>query len=132
MHKAKKGRIEIIPMIDVVFFLLVFSMLSALSMAEVNLLSPDVPMSGGSGGGEANRITVNLMKGQLFLTFETPNRREQVPATPATVGTLVKEEYDSNPQVIVLMNVQDNVPFDIGARLMDSVERAGAPVIVPG
>jgi biopolymer transport protein ExbD len=130
-YEPRKGRIEIIPMIDVVFFLLVFSMLSALQMAELNLLSPEVPKAGGARG-EANRITVNLIRGQVFLTFETPDRREQVRTSEAGIEALVRAERERNPRVIVLLNVSDAVPFDVGARLLDRVERSGAPVIVPG
>jgi biopolymer transport protein ExbD len=39
----RRGRIEIIPMIDVMFFLLVTFMLASLSMHSLNLLRVDLP-----------------------------------------------------------------------------------------
>lgn len=40
---AKKARIEIIPMIDAIFFLLVFFMFSSLSMVKMNALGVTLP-----------------------------------------------------------------------------------------
>lgn len=129
---AKKGRIEIIPMIDVVFFLLVFSMLSALSMAEINRLAADVPKSGGMGGGGVNRITVNDIKGKLFLTYETPYRVGQLPVKQVSdITTLLSTERKRNPDVAVLINVEDTVPFSKGAAIVDAVKGANVPLVIP-
>lgn len=131
-HKAKKGRIEIIPMIDVVFFLLVFSMLSALSMAELNRLQTDVPKAGSTGGGTVNRITVNDIKGKLFLTYETPYRVGQLNLKSVTeIEPLISKEFKRNPQVAVLINVADEATFEEGAAIVDQVKGSGAPLVVP-
>lgn len=47
----KKARIEIIPMIDAIFFLLVFFMFSSLSMVKMNGLPVTLPKSPGKAGG---------------------------------------------------------------------------------
>ncbi|HEY3265442.1 MAG TPA: biopolymer transporter ExbD [Armatimonadota bacterium] len=131
-RNAKKGRIEIIPMIDVVFFLLVFSMLSALSMAEINRLATDVPKTGGMGGGDVNRITVNDIHGKLFVTFETPYRTGQKPVkTPAEITPLLLNERQRNPDVAVLVNVEDRASFKEGASIIDAVKGAGVPLVIP-
>jgi biopolymer transport protein ExbD len=132
IHKTKKGRIEIIPMIDVVFFLLVFSMLSALSMAELNRLQTDVPKAGGGSGGAANRITVNDIKGKLFLTYETPYREGQLNIKAIQeIQPLIAAEFKRNPDVAVLINVDDDAPFDEGATIVDQVKGSGAPLVIP-
>ena len=51
-RKSKKGRIEIIPMIDVMFFLLATFILASLSMQRVNGLAVDLTQ------GQANQIQV--------------------------------------------------------------------------
>jgi biopolymer transport protein ExbD len=131
-HEAKKGRIEIIPMIDVVFFLLVFSMLSALSMAEINRLNAEVPKTGSGQGGEANRITVNLINNKLFLTYETPYRSGQQPlSSPSQITSAVEAEYKRNRDVVVLVNVKDDESFDRGAELIDAVKGTDAPLVIP-
>lgn len=128
----KKGRIEIIPMIDVVFFLLVFSMLSALSMAELNRLQTDIPKAGGSSGGAVNRITVNDIKGKLFLTYETPYREGQLNIKSVSeIEPLIAAEYKRNAEVAVLVNVDDSASFGEGAAIVDQVKGAGAPLVIP-
>ena len=49
----KKGRIEIIPMIDVMFFLLVTFMLSSLSMQNLDSLQVNLPQ------GEAEKLSAD-------------------------------------------------------------------------
>ena len=44
----KKARIEIIPMIDVIFFLLVFFMVSSLAMTKVNSVAVALPKTASS------------------------------------------------------------------------------------
>jgi biopolymer transport protein ExbD len=129
-HEVKKARIEIIPVIDVVFFLLVFSMLSALSMGELNSLGAEVPAPS-SGTGEANRITVNHIQGELFLTFETPGAKRQQPVRLVEIAPAIQEEYDRNPEVVVLINAQDTLDFATGAALMDEVRKTPAAMVVP-
>ena len=119
-------------MIDVVFFLLVFSMLSALSMAELNRLQTDVPKAGSTGGGSVNRITVNDIKGKLFLTYETPFREGQLNIKSITeIQPLIAKEFDRNAEVAVLINVEDAVSFAEGAAIVDQVKGSGAPLVVP-
>jgi biopolymer transport protein ExbD len=131
-HKTKKGRIETIPMIDVVFFLLVFSMLSALSMAELNRLQTDVPKAGSTGGGAVNRITVNDIKGKLFLTYETPYREGQLNLKSISeIRPLIAKEFERNGEVAVLINVENEASFAEGAAIVDQVKGSGAPLVIP-
>lgn len=70
--KAKKGRIEIIPMIDVMFFLLATFMLASLSMHKLDSL----PISLTKGKAEKildqkQRITISIdAKNEIFLNKE--------------------------------------------------------------
>jgi biopolymer transport protein ExbD len=47
--EPKRARIEIVPMIDAIFFLLVFFMYSSLSMVKLNGVTLAIPQSPGSG-----------------------------------------------------------------------------------
>ncbi len=42
-HQIKRARIEIIPMIDTIFFLLVFFMIASLSMVHMRAIAPELP-----------------------------------------------------------------------------------------
>lgn len=93
----KKGRIEIIPMIDVVFFLLVFSMLSSLALAAIDTEKVNVPAAAYSEGGTPTRCFVTL----------TPDRRLFINRTQIKVGQLTEElrtQVDRNPEVFVIIN----------------------------
>jgi biopolymer transport protein ExbD len=63
---AKKARIEIIPMIDVMFFLLVTFMLTSLASQKLNSLPVNLTE------GEANKILIN--KEQITFTIDAENK----------------------------------------------------------
>lgn len=130
-QEIRKGRIEIIPMIDVVFFLLVFSLLAALNMARLNRLQADVPKTGGAAK-QANRITVNDIHGRLFLTYETPHRTgQQTLSSLSQIKPAIAAEFQKNPGVVVLVNAEDSMSFERGAALVDAVKGTGAPLVIP-
>lgn len=68
--ELKKARIEIIPMIDAIFFLLVFFMMTSLSMVQLGAHKVDLPQSRTAKGkpDEKSRIVVTISKeGKLYL-----------------------------------------------------------------
>ena len=77
-REYKRGRIEIIPMIDVMFFLLATFMLASLSMQRLNSLPVNLPQ------GQAERLTKNL---PATLTV-TRDRKIYINHTPVTLDTL--------------------------------------------
>jgi biopolymer transport protein ExbD len=130
-HEIRKARIEIIPMIDVVFFLLVYSLLAALNMARLNRLRADVPKTGGAAK-QVNRVTVNEIHGRLFLTYETPNRTGQQTLTSVSqIRPAIAAEFQKNPGLVVLVNAEDTMSFERGAALVDAVKGTGAPLVIP-
>lgn len=67
-RSIKKARIEIIPMIDTIFFLLVFFMISTLSMTQFKGMPVNLPKaaSGQQAPAESAAITINK-EHQIFL-----------------------------------------------------------------
>jgi biopolymer transport protein ExbD len=67
-RSSKKARIEIIPMIDTIFFLLVFFMISTLSMAQYRGMPVNLPKaaSGQQAPAESAAVTIDK-EGRLFL-----------------------------------------------------------------
>ncbi len=71
--EPKKARIEIIPMIDAIFFLLVFFMFSSLSMTKLNGANVDLPTgtastSNATSVSPSNRAVISLSdKDELFI-----------------------------------------------------------------
>ncbi len=77
-RQSKRGRIEIIPMIDVMFFLLATFMLASLSMQHLNAVQVDLPQ------GAAERME---RKTPVTLTV-TPDSRLFLDKTPVTLDSL--------------------------------------------
>jgi len=71
LKKSKKGRIEIIPMIDVMFFLLATFMLASLSMQRLNGLAVDLTRGAADQVSTENHITLSITHDNLiFLNKE--------------------------------------------------------------
>jgi biopolymer transport protein ExbD len=77
-REFRKGRVEIIPMIDVMFFLLATFILASLSMQNLNSLAVNLPQ------GEAEKLTSER---PVTLTL-TRDSRILINATPVTIDTL--------------------------------------------
>lgn len=68
IRKSKKGRIEIIPMIDVMFFLLVTFMLASLSMQRLNGIAVNLTKGKADAVQVENQITLTINReGVIFL-----------------------------------------------------------------
>ena len=78
LRTYRKGRIEIIPMIDVMFFLLATFMLASLSMQNLDSIKVNLPQ------GQAEKLKIEQ---PLTLTL-TGDSRILVNQTPVTLDTL--------------------------------------------
>ena len=84
-RSLKKARIEIIPMIDTIFFLLVFFMISTLSMAQYRGMPVNLPKaaSGQQSPAESAAITIDK-QARLFLNKQAVDK--------AALGNLLRQE----------------------------------------
>lgn len=113
----KKGRIEIIPMIDVVFFLLVFSMLSSLALAAIDTEKVEVPSAAYSEGGTPTRCFVTL----------TPDRRlfvNRKQIRPSELTDELRIQIDRNPEIFVIINCDKNNSWGDFRALMGAAYKA--------
>lgn len=95
---VKRGRIEIIPMIDVVFFLLVFSMLTSLALAAIDTPKVNVPEAGHAESGAPTRVFLTLTEDRKLFVNQKQIEPDQL------VGE-VKAQVDRNPELFVIINV---------------------------
>jgi biopolymer transport protein ExbD len=72
LKKSRKGRIEIIPMIDVMFFLLVTFMLASLSMQHLNGLAVDLTQGVADQVSVENQITLSITHDNLIFLNKEP------------------------------------------------------------
>jgi len=80
---ARRGRIEIIPMIDVVFFLLATFMLASLSMQNLHSLRVNLPQGEASGSKPRAPVT-------LTVTHDDKIYLDKRPVTLATLAATLK------------------------------------------
>jgi biopolymer transport protein ExbD len=68
LRQRRRGRIEIIPMIDVMFFLLATFMLASLSLQNLHSLAVNLPQGRSTPLQSASQVTLTVTKdGQLLL-----------------------------------------------------------------
>jgi biopolymer transport protein ExbD len=117
-QQLEKARIEIIPMIDIIFFLLVFFMVSTLSMTINRGLPVNLPKAASSQQDlrESFNITV-AQNGTLFLNKE--------PTTLPELGLQVKSALEKDPELVVIINADDQALHGAIVSVMDEVRVAG-------
>ncbi|SFH41714.1 outer membrane transport energization protein ExbD [Nitrosospira sp. Nsp14] len=117
-REFRKGRIEIIPMIDVMFFLLATFMLSSLSMQNLDSLQVNLPQ------GQAEKLST---KTPVTLTL-TNDSQIFINRTPVTLETLAETLkpllQDSEHKLIV--SADNDAPQGIVVQAMLRARTAGA------
>lgn len=116
-RSLKKARIEIIPMIDTIFFLLVFFMISTLSMAQYRGMPVNLPKaaSGRQAPAESAAITIDK-QAQLFLNKQ--------PVDKAELGDLLRQQLAKNADLLVVINADDGVEHGHVVEVMDIARSA--------
>src|SRR5437016_5350943 len=79
-RELKRTKIEIIPMIDTMFFLLVFFMLSSLAMIKFNALPVNLPRASTAPHQKAADLTVTIDKNRHFFVNKDPVSPDQLGA----------------------------------------------------
>jgi biopolymer transport protein ExbD len=111
-RSSKKARIEIIPMIDTIFFLLVFFMISTLSMAQYRGMPVNLPKaaSGQQAPAESAAITIDKAA-RIFLNKEEVDK--------AALGDLLRQQLAQNADLLVVINADDGVEHGRVVEVMD-------------
>jgi biopolymer transport protein ExbD len=117
-RERKRARIEIIPMIDVVFFLLVFFMMASLSMTVYRGLPVNLPRatSGSTPPAESAAITVSR-DGQAYL--------DRQPVTREALGQRLRGLVGANPLVAIIITADEAAMHGRVVDVLDEVRTAG-------
>jgi biopolymer transport protein ExbD len=128
-YESKKARIEIIPMIDTVFFLLVFFMMASLSMAVYRGMPVALPQAASGVATVPKSVSVSVDRaGQTFLD------REPVPLSglEPRVRLLARQQ----PSLAVIVNADAEVTHRHVVNVLDALRAAGvsriAIAVTPG
>ena len=117
-QEPQKARIEIIPMIDVIFFLLVFFMISTLSMTINRGLPVNLPTAATSQKEVRENVNLTVMQdGSMFLNKKRITRQD--------IGQRVKAAMASDPQLTVVINADGQVLHSTVVDILDELRLAG-------
>ena len=115
---ACQPRLMIIPMIDIVFFLLVFFMLSTLYMVEQKTLPVQLPAAQVSQGDSKKQIAVTVtVNGQIYIEDEI------VPLE--LLKERVKAELSRQQDAFFVLRADRNVEYGRVVAVMDALKAVG-------
>lgn len=120
---VKKARIEIIPLIDIIFFLLATFIMVSLSMSknlglQVALPSASTAQSLGNQHEAEESVTLSVNeRGELFFNKE--------PVTPAQLGLKLQSYKASTRDPRVIVTGDSRTDFNAVVQLLDEVRRMG-------
>jgi biopolymer transport protein ExbD len=117
-QEQPKARIEIIPMIDVIFFLLVFFMVSTLSMTINRGLPVNLPAAATSQKDLRENFNLTLTQdGEMFLNKE--------PIALQDLGPRLRAALAGEPELMVIINADGEVRHHAVVEVMDELRVAG-------
>ncbi len=116
--EMKKARIEIIPMIDAIFFLLVFFMMTSLNLVQLNSQKVKLPESMNIQlKPEGPKVVMTVTKeGKYYLDQRAVALPEIVP--------LLSQKVSANPHVTVILNLDRDQQISQFSRIFDLVKQA--------
>jgi biopolymer transport protein ExbD len=114
----RKGRIEIIPMIDVMFFLLATFMLASLSMQNLDSLQVNLPQ------GQAEKLNTKAPV-TLTLTNDSKIFVNRIPVTLETLAETLKPLLQDSDQKLIV-SADNDAPQGMVVQAMLRARFAGA------
>ncbi len=118
LRAPRSPKLMIIPMIDIIFFLLVFFMMSTLYMVEQNILPVSLPQATASQPDQTALIPITLTaQGKLLIGREEISR-ENLPLR-------IKAELRQNPETSFLLRADRQIEYGQVIELLDELKRFG-------
>lgn len=118
-----KAHIELIPMIDVMMFLLVFFVLISLNVIPSQGMKTQLP-----GAASAQQLKPQQ---HAIVTLGTDNRLELdgQPVTPETLVNRLKAQQEGGQKTAIVLNSDKSVPVERLIAVMDSLRQGGFTAI---
>lgn len=118
-YQPKKARIEIIPMIDTIFFLLVFFMMASLAMTTAKGMPVNLPRASAGTDRPVVKVVLTLSaSGSYYIDKREVGFQDIYP--------MLKSSLKENPSAVVVINCDKTQPWERGIQLADEAKRAGA------
>lgn len=111
-------RIDILPMIDVIFCILTFFILAAVGFSRQQAISLDLPKATTGTAQMRDMLVVSLDdQGQLFL--------EKNPVTQVQLYSAVKNYHNLNPTGLMVLHASKNITYEKVIEVLDLLKEVG-------
>lgn len=111
-----QGEINIVPMIDAIFSILAFFIISSLTLIRSQGLPVNLPSAETSQANEREEINITIQdNGSVFL--------DQQPIQVETIATQVRSLIPQNQQAMVIINADESVSHGIVVSVMDQLRQ---------
>lgn len=116
-QELKRARIEIIPMIDTIFFLLVFFMITSLSMVQTSAHKVSLPESGTAHDRPQEKVAVSLdAQGRYYI--------DRQPVRFSDILPMLQAKVKENPGITVILNCDKSHETGDMLKIMDVATQA--------
>lgn len=119
VHTRRKARIEIIPLIDIVFFLLATFVMVSLSMVKNQGMTVNLPSAAsGEKQDRSSYVTVTVTdKGNVYINKELSSMED--------LKSKLKGLRQSDPDLKVVINGDEKADYGTAIRVLDEVRQLG-------
>lgn len=119
---VKRARVEMLPLIDIVFLVLVVFIYAMLSMAVHRGLPVALPQSQGNIIENDSSLTITLLPDETILF----NRQA---ITPEALHTVLQRKADLSPQPPLLLFADRDLSYRSLVRVLDMIHQAGIETV---
>lgn len=117
-RETKQPDLNIIPMIDIMFFLLVFFMLSTMYMVEQKTIPVNLPQATSSTIDNKTNFTVTLKDdGSIYLEDQQTDIQ--------TLLMQATKEQKNNPSFAIIIRADKDINYDKVVSFIDTLKKAG-------
>jgi len=118
LRTPRSPKLMIIPMIDIIFFLLVFFMMSTLYMVEQNILPVALPQAAASQADQTALTPITLTaQGKILLGQEEISRE--------MFSARIRVEINRNPEAAFLLRADRQIEYGRVIELLDELKTLG-------
>jgi biopolymer transport protein ExbD len=118
LRSQQSPKIMIIPMIDIIFFLLVFFMMSTLYMVEQNTISVALPQTVSAQSSQASFVPITVTS-QANIIFN----REEI--SPELLAARIQVELLHDPETTFILRGDRQVEYGKVIGILDELKKAG-------
>ena len=117
-YMTKQPELNIIPMIDIMFFLLVFFMLSTMYMVEQKTIPVNLPQATSATIDNKTNLTVTLQNdGTIYL--------EDKPTDIQSLLIQASKEQKNNPSFAIIIRADKDINYEKVVAFIDTLKKSG-------